>query len=92
MATMASNTTSQQETNAGKDVNEHYEALRNDVTNLADAVKRLAGEQIGTAIGDAQDKALDQINSLESSIRRNPTQAAMVAAGIGFLVGLVMLR
>lgn len=97
MATMASNTaaTSPSGRDAGKaskDIADHYETLRNDVASLADTVKQLAGEQLGTTAGELQDAAVERINSLEATIRRNPTQSAMVAAGIGFLVGLVMLR
>lgn len=97
MATIASNTaaTNPPERDAGKaskDVADHYETLRNDVASLADAVKQMAGEHLGTTAGEIQDAAVDRINSLEATIRRNPTQSAMVAAGIGFLVGLVLLR
>ena len=55
-------------------------------------MRRLAGEQLGSTVSDVQDKASEQINSIEKSIRRNPTQAALVAAGVGFVVGLIMMR
>ena len=56
-------------------------ALRADITGLADSVKRLAAE--------APDIAKE---GLESSIRRNPLQATLIAAGIGFVLSLIIGR
>jgi ElaB/YqjD/DUF883 family membrane-anchored ribosome-binding protein len=55
-------------------------------------VKRLAAEQIGTSVEDVQDKAMEKVGDLETAIRRNPSQSALIAAGIGFVVGLVLAR
>jgi ElaB/YqjD/DUF883 family membrane-anchored ribosome-binding protein len=48
-------------------------------------VKRLATEQV-------QDKAKETLGDIEAAIRRNPTQGALIAAGVGFVVGLLLTR
>jgi ElaB/YqjD/DUF883 family membrane-anchored ribosome-binding protein len=74
------------------EVGDNVTALREDIASLADSVKRLAAEQIGTSVEDVQDKAMEKVGDVEAAIRRNPTQAALIAAGVGFLVGLVLSR
>ncbi len=69
-----------------------YDALKSDIANLTDSVKKLATEQMGSAVEGAQDQVKQKLGDIESSIRRNPTQAALIAAGVGFLVGLVITR
>lgn len=77
---------------AASDVSDSIAALRADIAALADSVKRLAAEQIGTSAEDVQDKAADKLGDIEAAIRRNPTQAALIAAGLGFVVGLILSR
>jgi ElaB/YqjD/DUF883 family membrane-anchored ribosome-binding protein len=77
---------------AASDVGDNVTALREDIANLADSVKRLAAEQIGTSVEDVQDKAKEKIGDIETAIRRNPSQSALIAAGIGFVVGLILAR
>jgi ElaB/YqjD/DUF883 family membrane-anchored ribosome-binding protein len=79
-------------TGAAGDVQDNVAALRADIANLADSVKRLASEQLGSSVEDAQDKAMEKLGDVEAAIRRNPSQAAMIAAGIGFFVGLILTR
>jgi ElaB/YqjD/DUF883 family membrane-anchored ribosome-binding protein len=74
------------------EVADNVTALRNDIANLADSVKRLASDQLGASAAEVQDKAMEKIGDLEGAIRRNPSQAALIAAGIGLLVGLVLVR
>jgi ElaB/YqjD/DUF883 family membrane-anchored ribosome-binding protein len=69
-----------------------YEAIKSDLSNLADTVKNLASEQLGAVAGTAQDQVKQKLGDFEASVRNNPTQAALIAAGVGFLVGLVMTR
>ncbi len=78
--------------NSAPGVSDSYDAIKNDISNLADTVKKLAADQMGSAVGTAQDQVKQKLGDIESSIRSNPTQAALVAAGVGFLVGLVMTR
>jgi ElaB/YqjD/DUF883 family membrane-anchored ribosome-binding protein len=77
---------------AAADVGDNVQALREDISNLADSVKRLAAEQLGSSVGDVQDMAKEKISDIEASIRRNPSQAALIAAGIGFVFGLILSR
>ena len=63
------------------DVSTELTALRADITGLADLVKRLAAE--------APDLAKE---GFESAIRRNPLQATLIAAGIGFVLCLIIGR
>jgi ElaB/YqjD/DUF883 family membrane-anchored ribosome-binding protein len=77
---------------AAIDVSDNVTALRDDIASLAASVKRLAAEQIGTSVEDVQDKAMEKVGDLEAAIRRNPSQSALIAAGVGFVVGLVLAR
>lgn len=77
---------------AANDVSDNVTALREDVANLAASVKRLAAEQIGTSVEDVQDKAMEKVGDFETAIRRNPTQSALIAAGVGLVVGLILSR
>lgn len=77
---------------AKHDVTESYDALRRDVTELASSVKRLAEAEFGTAASDARAAAERQIGEVEGAIRKNPTQAALIAAGAGFVLGLLISR
>ncbi len=77
---------------AASDVGDNVTALREDISALADSVKRLAAEQIGTSVEDVQDKAKEKVGDLEAAIRRNPSQSALIAAGIGFVAGLILAR
>lgn len=69
-----------------------YDQIKADIGTLTDSVKKLATEQMGSAVGGAQDQMKQKLGDMESMIRKNPTQAALVAAGVGFIVGLVMSR
>jgi len=77
---------------AAADVGDNVQALREDISSLAESVKRLAAEQIGTSVEDVQDKAKEKIGDVEAAIRRNPSQAALIAAGVGFVFGLILSR
>ena len=66
--------------------------LKTELGNLSRTVKNLASEQMGSTAKDVQDKAARKMNDLEAAIRRSPTQAAVMAAGVGFLVGLLLTR
>jgi ElaB/YqjD/DUF883 family membrane-anchored ribosome-binding protein len=77
---------------AASDVTDNVAALRDDIASLAQSVKRLAAEQIGTSVEDVQDKAMEKVGDLEATIRRNPTQSALIAAGVGFVLGLILSR
>jgi ElaB/YqjD/DUF883 family membrane-anchored ribosome-binding protein len=66
--------------------------LKSELSQLASTVQKLAADQFGEAAEAAQQQAANKVSDLEVAIRKNPTQAAAVAAGIGFLIGLVLTR
>lgn len=82
----------EQSREAREDVKSDLEALRANVSDLASSVKRLASAELGGVAGNAQEAAEKGMSEAERMIRRNPTQAALIAAGVGFLVGLVVMR
>ncbi len=93
----ASSTTSRPDSGASNgtaanDVSDSVATLRADIAALADSVKHLAAEQIGASAEDVQGKAAETLGDIEAAIRRNPTQAALIAAGLGFIVGLILSR
>lgn len=63
------------------DVETELVALRADVNGLADSLKRLVQESPELVRG-----------SVESSIRRQPLKAMMIAAGVGFITSIVIRR
>ena len=69
-----------------------YENLKAEIAGLAETVKKLASEQMGSVVSGAQDQIQEKLGNVESMVRKNPTQSAMVAAGIGFVVGLILSR
>ena len=69
-----------------------YENLKSDISSLAETVKKLASDQMGSVVAGAQDQVQEKLGNVESMVRKNPTQSAMVAAGIGFVVGLILSR
>lgn len=77
---------------ARQDVKDSYENIRTDISQLAESVKKLAGSEFGGAFEGAQENAQVQLGRLENSIRDKPMQAALIAAGAGFLVGLLISR
>ena len=64
------------------------QTANNAVDNLANA----AQDKISSAVDQAQTMAQDQYDKLTASIRRNPLQAAGIAAGIGFVLALLARR
>ena len=76
----------------GKEVRDDIDALRSDIASLANSVSKLAGEKFDSAVGDAQAVASERLGDIETAIRRNPTQAAMIAVGVGVFVGLLLTR
>lgn len=77
---------------AQHDLKENLSSLKSDVANLTSSVKRLADAEFGNAASHVQEKAQQHLGDIEASIRKNPTQAALIAAGVGLLVGLIVSR
>lgn len=57
----------------------------NDLANTAQ-------DKINETVGQAQEFAQEQYDKMAASIRRNPLQAAGIAAGIGFVLALLARR
>jgi ElaB/YqjD/DUF883 family membrane-anchored ribosome-binding protein len=76
----------------GKAMSDNYDALRADLSKLSQSVKTYAGENLGNAASDAQHAVQEQLGGLEAIVRKNPVQSALIAAGIGLVVGLIMTR
>ena len=70
----------------------YVETLRSDIASLATSVSKLASDKVGVAAGDAQAMAEEKLGDIETAIRQNPTQSALIAVGVGFLIGLVLTR
>jgi ElaB/YqjD/DUF883 family membrane-anchored ribosome-binding protein len=51
-----------------------------------------AQDKLSDTVGQAQDFAQEQYDKLAASIRRNPLQAAGIAAGVGFVLALLARR
>jgi ElaB/YqjD/DUF883 family membrane-anchored ribosome-binding protein len=62
--------------------------LRAQVKDLTDKATR-AGQN---ALSDAQDAVHRNIGDIEQQIRDKPVQSTLIAAGVGFLVGAVLIR
>jgi ElaB/YqjD/DUF883 family membrane-anchored ribosome-binding protein len=63
-------------------------AASSSVSDLASA----AQDRVSDTMEQAQEFAQDQYDKLTTSIRRNPLQAAGIAAGIGFVLALLARR
>ena len=74
------------------DLSNQVDALRGDLATLADAVGKASREQLQGVVQDARQAGEQQLENIEAMIRRNPTQSALIAAGVGFVVALMMLR
>ena len=64
-------------------------------SSTANAVNDLAStaqDKFNETVEQAQTLAQEQCDKLEASIRRNPLQAAGIAAGIGFVLALLARR
>jgi ElaB/YqjD/DUF883 family membrane-anchored ribosome-binding protein len=75
----------------GRDADElanQIDAIRADLQNLTSTVGRIAKGQVNRA----QDAAMETANEAEEAIRRNPLQAVAIAAGLGFLFGVLTRR
>jgi ElaB/YqjD/DUF883 family membrane-anchored ribosome-binding protein len=70
---------------AASQVTDTLAALREDIANLAESVKRMATEQLSSSVEDVQ-------QSVETRIRRNPTQAVLIAAGVGAVIAMLLTR
>ena len=66
----------------------HLATLRQDVDALAGSLKSAGGHQLHRA----QDKAGEALGTVEEAVRRDPLTSLGIAAGVGFLLGIVIAR
>jgi ElaB/YqjD/DUF883 family membrane-anchored ribosome-binding protein len=73
-------------------MNQTYRSPGQSTNKAVDNLANTAQEKISSAVDSAQTMAQDQYDKLTASIRRNPLQAAGIAAGIGFVLALLARR
>jgi ElaB/YqjD/DUF883 family membrane-anchored ribosome-binding protein len=73
-------------------MNQTYRAPGQSANNAVDNLANTAQDKISSAVDQAQTMAQDQYDKLTASIRRNPLQAASIAAGVGFVLALLARR
>lgn len=62
------------------------------VTRQASDLANAAQDKLTETVEQAQTLAQEQYDKLAARIRRNPLQAACIAAGIGFILALLARR
>jgi ElaB/YqjD/DUF883 family membrane-anchored ribosome-binding protein len=73
-------------------MNRAYPPTSESTNSSLDHLANAAQETISSAVDSAQTLAQDQYDKLTASIRRNPLQAAAIAASIGFVLALLARR
>jgi len=78
---------------------EQIDALKDDLSELTRTVSRLAKagyadarDVVQDSAGEARDAARRSAGDIEVAVRKNPLQAALIAAGVGFAIGLMARR
>ncbi len=69
-----------------------YKRAASDFTQSMGDMADTAKAQAAKAVDTAQTAAIDTVGDLEKRIRDNPTQSALVAAGIGLVLGILLSR
>jgi ElaB/YqjD/DUF883 family membrane-anchored ribosome-binding protein len=73
-------------------MNQTYRSPGQSANNAVDNLASTAQDKINSAVDQTQTMAQDQYDKLTASIRRNPLQAAGIAAGVGFVLALLARR
>ncbi len=73
-------------------MDDQYKRAAADVSSSVNEMAGAAKEQASRAMDTAQTAAMDTVSDLEKRIRANPTQSALVAAGIGLMLGMILSR
>lgn len=81
------------------DLREDLDQLRSDFAQLLETLGRTARAGVrgatgdaGTAASDVTDWAEEQYLTLQESIRDQPIKACAIAAGVGVILGQILLR
>jgi ElaB/YqjD/DUF883 family membrane-anchored ribosome-binding protein len=67
---------------------DEIEELRRQVQELSEKL----GAAAQGSIEDMKDNFRQNVSDIEKQIRANPVQAAVIAAGVGFLIGALITR
>ena len=70
------------------DIAKHIQSIHNDIEKLAGVVADAGGHQLDRAKSAASEAA----SEFEAAVRRNPLPAIAIAAGLGFLYGVLTRR
>jgi ElaB/YqjD/DUF883 family membrane-anchored ribosome-binding protein len=73
-------------------MNQTYRSPGQSANSAVDNLANTAQDKINSTVDQAQTMAQDQYDKLTASIRRNPLQAAGIAAGVGFVLALLARR
>ncbi|HKJ61178.1 MAG TPA: hypothetical protein VKA94_04175 [Hyphomicrobiales bacterium] len=76
------------EPGGNEELRQQIETLKSDLANLTDTVRK----QTTRGVEQAQERAAEKVEDIEAQIRKNPIQATVIAAGIGFLIGAILRR
>jgi ElaB/YqjD/DUF883 family membrane-anchored ribosome-binding protein len=75
-----------------EDLSKQIDALKNDLSALTQTLADYGVAKSETAANAAKDKALEAQLHAEEFIRTQPATSLGLAAGLGFLVGLITAR
>jgi ElaB/YqjD/DUF883 family membrane-anchored ribosome-binding protein len=78
--------------NASGPKDDEISVLRRELEGLAEKVANMSRKQLSGVVEDAKDMGKEKLADVEDAIRRNPTQSALIAAGIGFIAALFLTR
>jgi len=80
------------ENNEMSQLNEKMGQLKNDFKEVVSLSRQLAGEKMTHLKNGAVDKSRAAVECVSDSIEANPLRAAMVAVGVGALIGFLVSR
>jgi ElaB/YqjD/DUF883 family membrane-anchored ribosome-binding protein len=92
MNTMFRQPTDQKPHNPSTTVSDEVRLLQTSLSELASKMKEMTSDKLGAITNDVTQSAKDTTDKIEHIVRRNPTQATLVAAGVGFVVGMLLTR
>ena len=62
------------------------------VVRDAEALMQTAAAESGEHLRDVGDSAREAVSEIDEQVRRNPWAAVAIAAGVGLLLGLLLVR
>jgi ElaB/YqjD/DUF883 family membrane-anchored ribosome-binding protein len=75
-----------------EELREKTERVKDDIRELGGAAKEVASEKFDQWYKDGRDKAVQLSKGLEKKIAERPFQSVLIAAGVGFVAGLLFRR